>query len=83
MNAFIYLADHRLDYLPFTSAHSVFLLIGGYLYFVLNFGPKFMENRKPFNIDKILLYYNGLQVVLNFGLFAYVSGLRCRFIYAV
>lgn len=34
-----------------------------------------MENRKPFNIDKLLLYYNVTQVVLNFSLFAYVSGI--------
>lgn len=66
-------ADHRLDYLPFTSVPSILIVIGSYLYFVLNFGKKFMKNRKPYNIDRLLLYYNFLQVVLNFSLFAYVS----------
>lgn len=67
------IADHRLDYLPLMSPYSVALLVGGYLYFVLSFGPKFMSKRKPFNIDKLLVYYNILQVILNFALFAAVS----------
>lgn len=32
-----------------------------------------MENRRPFNIERILLFYNAIQVLANFGIFAYVS----------
>lgn len=32
-----------------------------------------MEKRKPFNIERILLFYNGIQVLANFSIVAYVS----------
>lgn len=34
-----------------------------YLYFVLYLGPKFMENRKPFNLLPIIKVYNIIQLV--------------------
>lgn len=34
-----------------------------YLYFVLSLGPKFMENRKPFNLLPIIKVYNMIQLV--------------------
>ena len=40
-----------------------------YAYFVKVLGPKLMENRKPFELKKILLYYNLLQVALSTWLF--------------
>lgn len=43
---------------------TVFILIA-YLYFVLNWGPKFMQNRKPFRLGKTLIVYNFFQVVLS------------------
>lgn len=65
--------DTRLQHLPFNSIESVIIIITLYLLFVLKWGPKFMENRRPFNIDRILLCYNGIQVVANFSIIAYVS----------
>lgn len=65
--------DKRLEHLPFTSPYSIFTLVALYLVFVLKWGPKFMEHRKPFNIERILIIYNLLQVVLNFTLVAFVS----------
>lgn len=65
--------DKRLEHLPFTSPYSIFALVAVYLLFVLKWGPKFMEHRKPFNIERILIIYNLLQVVLNFTLVAFVS----------
>ena len=41
--------------------------------FVLKWGPRFMKNRKPFNLDKILILYNALQVVACLYLFVNVS----------
>lgn len=37
-----------------------------YLLFVLKLGPKFMQNRKPFNLTNTTRIYNVLQVVLCF-----------------
>lgn len=39
-------------------------IIAAYLYFVLVWGPKFMENRKPMKLDTLIKYYNLLQVVV-------------------
>lgn len=32
-----------------------------------------MEKRKPYNLERILLFYNGIQVIANFSILAYVS----------
>lgn len=47
------------------------VLVGAYLYFVLNLGPKLMKDRKPFNIRTLLLVYNVLQVVANLYMACY------------
>ncbi|XP_058806778.1 elongation of very long chain fatty acids protein 7-like [Phymastichus coffea] len=40
-----------------------------YLYFVLSWGPRYMEQRKPFVLKKTLVIYNFFQVLLSFWLF--------------
>ncbi|XP_012221665.2 very long chain fatty acid elongase 7-like isoform X1 [Linepithema humile] len=44
-------------------------LLGFYLYFVLNFGPKFMAKRQPFKLDRIMQLYNIFQVLINAYIF--------------
>lgn len=44
-----------------------------YLYFVLYLGPKFMENRKPFNILSIIKIYNLIQLVACIYIFYMVN----------
>ena len=44
-------------------------IIIGYLYFVLSWGPKQMEHRKPYQLRNLLVVYNFLQVLLSFWLF--------------
>lgn len=44
-------------------------LIGVYLYFVLKFGPKLMENRQPYSLKPLMRVYNFSMVVLNAYLF--------------
>nr|CAD7447398.1 unnamed protein product [Timema bartmani] len=43
----------------------VLVIIALYLFFVLVAGPKFMENRRPYNLKKIIAAYNIFQVVAN------------------
>lgn len=52
-----------------------------YAYFVKVLGPKLMENRKPFDLKKILLFYNFFQVVFSSWLFyeSLVSGWGGRY----
>ncbi|CAG9785323.1 unnamed protein product [Diatraea saccharalis] len=46
------------------------LLLGLYLMFVLKWGPKWMKDRPPFNLNKLLIAYNALQVVFCVYLFS-------------
>lgn len=41
----------------------------GYLYFVLSWGPKHMEHRKPYRLKNVLVVYNFIQVLLSIWLF--------------
>lgn len=41
------------------------LIIFSYLYFVNSWGPKFMANRKPYKLDKVLMVYNFAQVLVS------------------
>lgn len=45
-------------------------VVAGYLYFVLDLGPKLMANRKPFDLKKLIQVYNLLQVLANVYLLA-------------
>lgn len=44
-----------------------------YVYIVKVLGPKFMENRKPFELRNTLIYYNLAQVLFSLWLFYEVS----------
>ncbi|XP_020287666.1 elongation of very long chain fatty acids protein 7-like isoform X2 [Pseudomyrmex gracilis] len=60
------LADPRTsDYYLIGSPWPGLGLLGFYLYFVYSFGPRFMKNRQPFNLDRILQIYDLLQIILN------------------
>lgn len=70
---FTELADPRTNHWPLISSPVPGLtIIASYLYFVLNFGPKYMANRKPFQMQKTLVVYNFIQVLVSIYLFAEV-----------
>ncbi|XP_034241931.1 elongation of very long chain fatty acids protein AAEL008004 isoform X2 [Thrips palmi] len=50
---------------PFTTA----AICLSYVYIVKVLGPRLMENRKPFNLRKVLIYYNLFQVLFSTWLF--------------
>jgi len=61
------------------SIWPTIVICGAYVYIVKVLGPRFMENREPYNIKKILLVYNFAQTVFSFWMFCegwqfYVSG---------
>lgn len=39
-----------------------------YLYFVLKGGPSWMENREPFQLTNLLIFYNAYQVLFSIWL---------------
>nr|XP_018902304.1 PREDICTED: elongation of very long chain fatty acids protein 4-like [Bemisia tabaci] len=48
-----------------SSTWPIVTIIGVYLFFCLKWGPKYMEDKKPFEMKWILLAYNLFQVILN------------------
>lgn len=44
-----------------------------YAYFVKVLGPKLMENRKPFDLRRVMIWYNLFQVIFSSWLFYEVS----------
>nr|CAD7195081.1 unnamed protein product [Timema douglasi] len=67
---FFKLADPRVKDWPLIGSPVYLLVIVAlYLFFVLVAGPKFMENRRPYNLKKIIAVYNILQVLANAYLF--------------
>lgn len=68
--------DPKSDELPLVrNPYLVIGIIFAYLYIVLQFGPRFMEKRAPFQIKNILIVYNAFQIVANLVVWIYVSRL--------
>lgn len=55
------------------SPGPLFTILGTYLYFCLYAGPKYMKDRKPFELKNTLIVYNIIQVVLSVVLVIEVS----------
>lgn len=67
---FTELSDPRTnDWFLISSPVPGLTILIGYLYFVLSWGPKHMEHRKPYQIKNILVLYNLFQVLLSCWLF--------------
>ncbi|KAK3932474.1 Elongation of very long chain fatty acids protein [Frankliniella fusca] len=57
-------ADPRTEHLPMVkNPLPVMAILGAYLYFALSLGPRLMKHREPFNLKKIMLFYNAAQVI--------------------
>jgi len=68
------LQDPRTNgYFLIGSPWLVLILIGFYLYFIYNLGPRLMAKRQPFKLYRILQIYNVSQILLNAYLFYEVS----------
>lgn len=52
---------------------SVLIILTIYLMFVLKLGPKFMENRKAFELKSLLIVFNASLVVFSLWLAGQVS----------
>ncbi|XP_017021498.1 very long chain fatty acid elongase 7 isoform X1 [Drosophila kikkawai] len=57
------------DYPLMSSPFPTIAISLTYAYIVKVLGPKLMENRKPFELRKVLIVYNALQVVFSAWLF--------------
>ncbi|XP_055609392.1 elongation of very long chain fatty acids protein AAEL008004-like [Uranotaenia lowii] len=58
--------DPRVEHFPLLgSPLPIFVIIVVYLNLVNNWGQRWMQNRKPYQLTTIMNIYNGTQVVLN------------------
>ncbi|XP_017489660.1 PREDICTED: elongation of very long chain fatty acids protein 7-like [Rhagoletis zephyria] len=56
----------------------MFAVLAFYLFIVMKWGPKFMEDRKPFNVKPLIQIYNLIQVALNAYIFT--ASLRASYL---
>ncbi|RZF36661.1 hypothetical protein LSTR_LSTR012747 [Laodelphax striatellus] len=60
------MADPRVkDWTLMSDPGIVLLMTITYIYVVVSFGPRYMQNRKAFDLRKIIIGYNAFQVVAN------------------
>ncbi|XP_076354862.1 very long chain fatty acid elongase 7-like isoform X2 [Tachypleus tridentatus] len=57
------------------SPLPIISIIASYVYFVKVLGPAWMKNRKPFQIERIIILYNIIQVILSAFFFLYFVNL--------
>ncbi|XP_037910706.1 elongation of very long chain fatty acids protein 7-like [Hermetia illucens] len=58
--------DPEVDsWLLMKSPGPLLTILGMYLLFVLKIGPQFMTNRKPYDLQKIMIVYNAYQVIFS------------------
>lgn len=62
----MYISDPRTKkWLLASTPGPLLTILATYLYFCLYAGPKFMKNKKPFDLKNTLVIYNVVQVVLS------------------
>ncbi|XP_076249437.1 very long chain fatty acid elongase AAEL008004 [Calliopsis andreniformis] len=70
-------SDPRVnDWAMMSSPVPTLAICLSYVYFVKVLGPKLMENRKPFDLRRVMIFYNLFQVIFSTWLFheSLVSG---------
>lgn len=65
-----FLADSRADdYFLGSSPLPMVAILIAYYQFTYNIGPKLMEKRQPFQLERVLILYNLFQIISNLYLF--------------
>lgn len=60
----IHISDPRVrDFLLMSNPFYIFAILAGYLLFVLKWGPQFMKDRKPYDLNRIMIIYNIIQII--------------------
>lgn len=60
------ISDPRTIVLPFmASPILVPMILASYLYFVTQCGPRYMKDKKPYDLKTFVKYYNIFQVITN------------------
>ncbi|KAG4079957.1 hypothetical protein HA402_006269 [Bradysia odoriphaga] len=51
------------DFLLMSNPFPTIAILTVYLYFILKWGPNYMRDRKPFNLDTLMIVYNIIQII--------------------
>ncbi|XP_076392787.1 very long chain fatty acid elongase 7 isoform X2 [Megachile rotundata] len=63
-------ADPRVaDWFLMKSPFPLLAIVSLYLLFVLHLGPLYMRNRKPYNLNRIMIFYNILMAIASGSVF--------------
>lgn len=49
----------------FTTPLPFVIVVASYLWFVISFSPRFMSNRKPYNLTGLMQWYNFINIAIN------------------
>lgn len=82
-NSYVISDPRTKDWLLMSSPLPQTLIIVFYIYFVMSLGPRLMENRKPFDLKRVLVIYNfsvvaySLYMCYEVNLFLFASRQTC------
>ncbi|XP_031626369.1 elongation of very long chain fatty acids protein AAEL008004-like [Contarinia nasturtii] len=66
--------DPRVDKYPLTSSPMlIFGLTALYVYFVTNWGQRFMSKRPPYDLTNVIKVYNFTQIIFNLAIGSYAA----------
>lgn len=65
------------DWLLMESPAPTMLMVAVYLYLVVVLGPRLMANRKPFQMNSVLVAYNAVQVIFSIAMLWEVRSTDC------
>lgn len=61
------------NYFMISTPWPFIALLGFYVYFIYDLGPRFMARRQPFQLNRILQIYDFSQIIINAYIFYKVS----------
>ena len=65
--------DPRLENYPLMgSPFQIIMILTTYVVFVKKTGPALMKDRPPMKLDKVIMVYNWVQIILNTAVFLIV-----------
>ncbi|XP_066901701.1 very long chain fatty acid elongase 7 [Halyomorpha halys] len=59
----------------FRTYHHIPVLLAAYLAIVKHYGPNFMRDRKPYNLKRVRMVYNVVQIIINWYICSMCFGL--------
>lgn len=69
-----YLIDPRTsNWLLMSSPGPLLTILATYLYFCISAGPRYMKDRKPYDLKNVIILYNFVQVLMSIFLVYEVS----------